>query len=159
MSSHSVPYSQDTRVDPKVIHEYLEKQSCMYVFKCLCVYVQCLVLCSHAAVTARWMVVPLLSHSRIEHQIKMHNNIAKLICHLRCSVCPVSVSTGQSDLISLPQLQFQKRLSEFEYSSGGFRRHNTRCLFFLFIVTLELNSNIFRLFFFFSRSTTGFPTK
>lgn len=74
------------------------------------------------------------------NQIAMHNNIAKLIFHL-CNVCCVSVS--QSDLISL-LVQFINKI--FFYSSGGCGRHNTRCLF-LSILTVELNGNIFWLFF------------
>lgn len=162
-----LPVSLNTRVDSKVtlgrhmcyfFFFLLNKAVCMYSYICVCVCIYnswCFVclLCSHADVMARWMVKRLLSHSWVEHQITMHDKIAKLICHLCCSVCAVSVSVGQSDLISLPQLQFKK-------DKTNFSTHPVVAVAIaLAVYSYLLSSWTATSFDGFLRSTTGFPTK
>lgn len=129
------------------------KQSCMCVFIYVCVYVYnswCFVCLLCSDVMARWMVMRLLSHSRMEHQITMHNKIAKLIYHLCCSV---SVSVGQSDLISLTPLQFKK-------DNTNFSTHPVVAVAVaLAVYSYLLSSWPTTSFDGFFRSTTGFPTK
>lgn len=111
---------------------------------------QCVVPCLLALSSTRdtvvimgWMLMPLLSHSRMQHQIPLHNNIAKLIGHLRCSVCSVSAWVGQSDLLSLPQFKQDKNKSNSHPAAASVRTH---CLF-LPIVTVDLNCDVFPLLF------------
>lgn len=155
-----LPVGLNTRVDLKVIQEYLGailvQAGCIFLCICMCIHSiwRFVLHPRRAVVTARRMVMPLRSHSRMEHQITMRNNIAKLICNLRCSVCPVSVSVGQSDLLSLPLPQFKQDKNK-RNSSGGCVRHNTHVYFCLWLLLSWTTTSLHCLF----RFTTGFPTK